>query len=190
MFNEDKNQKSDFYKTEKMKNKIVSEIKINKDLNEYKGIKDIRYFFNDNIYKGIIDIRYLFNEDFYIENIKSEFKKLSNNLVEAYTKDINYMVDYINNGEKLEERAINLEDIRDKFIAYSDYLPFGILSKSSYIDLKKMKIVSSGIFDDEYKILKTESRIMIKSSKTLKMPLFLGFLRNPFITHFHDNENI
>ena len=36
LFNEDKNQKSDFYKTEKMKNKI------NKDLNEYKGIKDIR----------------------------------------------------------------------------------------------------------------------------------------------------
>ena len=91
--------------------------------------------FNDNIYKGIIDIRYLFNEDCYIENIKSEFNKLSNNLVEAYTKGISYMVDYINNGEKLEERPINLEDIRDKSIAYSDYLPFGILSKSSYIDL-------------------------------------------------------
>ena len=34
------------------------------------------------------------------------------------------MVDYINNGEKLEERSINLEDIRDKFLAYSGYLPF------------------------------------------------------------------
>ena len=40
-FNKDKNQKSDFYKTEKMKNKTVSEIKIKKDLNECKGIKDI-----------------------------------------------------------------------------------------------------------------------------------------------------
>ena len=85
------------------------------------------------------------------------------------------MVDYINNSKKLEERPINLEDIRDKFIAYSDYSPFGILSKSSYIDLRKMEIVSSVIFDDEYKTLKTESRMMAKSLRTLKMPLFLGF---------------
>ena len=35
-----------------MKNKIVSQIKIKKDLNEYKGIKDIRYLFS---IKGIID---------------------------------------------------------------------------------------------------------------------------------------
>ena len=41
------------------------------------------------------------------------------------------MVDYVNYGEKLEERPINLEDVRDKFIAYSDNLPFGILPKSS-----------------------------------------------------------
>ena len=66
------------------------------------------------------------------------------------------MVDYINNGEKLEERPINLEDVRDKFITYSDNLPFGILSKSSYIDLKNIGIFSSVIFDDEYKISKTE----------------------------------
>ena len=91
------------------------------------------------------------------------------------------MVDYINNGEKLEERPINLEDIRDKFTAYNDYLPFGILSNSSYIDLRKMKIVSSVTFDDEYKILKTESRIMVKSLRTL------GFLKNPFIILFNDN---
>ena len=137
LFNEDKNQKSDFYKTEKMKNETVSEIKIKKDLNEYKGIKDIRYLFNDNIYEAIIDIRYLFNEiefneDYYVKkldskSIKSEFKKLSNNLVNAYSKDIRYTVDYVNKGEKLEERPINLEYIRDKFIAYSDYSPFGIL---------------------------------------------------------------
>ena len=98
------------------------------------------------------------------------------------------MVDYINNGEKLKERPINLEDVREKFIAYSDNLPFGILSKSSYIDLKKMKIVSSVTFDDEYKILKTESRIMVKSLTTLKMPLFLEFLRNLFTIYFNDNS--
>ena len=78
-----------------MKNKIVSGIKIKKYRNLYKGIKNIRYLFNDNIYKGIIDIRYFFNEDYYVKkldskNIKSEFKKHSNNLVEAYTNDISY----------------------------------------------------------------------------------------------------
>ena len=125
--------KSNRYKTEKMKNLAVKNIK---DLNEYKGIKDIRYLFNDDIYKGIIDIRYLFNEDYYVKNIKSEFKKRSNNLVDAHAKDIRYMVDRINNIEKLTERPINLKNVRDKFIAYSDDLPFGILSKSSYRSLK------------------------------------------------------
>ena len=119
LFNEDKSKESDLYKTEKLKNKIVSEIKIKKDLNEYKGIKGIRYLFKDNIYKGVIDV----------------FNKLSNNLVKAYARDITYMVDYINKGEKLTERPINSEDIRDKFIAYSEYSTFGILSHSSYIDL-------------------------------------------------------
>ena len=122
-----------------MKNLAVTKIKIKKYLNDYKGIKDIRHLFNDNIYKDVID-KYLFNEDYYVKkldskNIKSEFKKLFNNLVKAHAKDISNMVDYINNGEKLEERPINLEDIRDKFITYNDYLHFGILSNSSYIDL-------------------------------------------------------
>ena len=170
-----------------MENLAVKNIK---DFNEYKGIKDIRYLFNDNIYKGIIDIRYLFNgivfnEDYYTENIKSEFNKPSNNLLkEGHTKDISYMLDYINNGEKLEERPINLEDVRDKFIAYSGNY-FGILSKSSYIDFKKMKIASSVIFDDEYKILKTESRIMVKSLRILKMPLFTRVFKKSFYNTFY-----
>ena len=80
---------------------MLSKIKIKEDLNEYKDIKDIKYLFNENIYKGIIDIRYLFNEiafneDYYIENIISEFKRISNNLVKAHTENIRYMVDYIN----------------------------------------------------------------------------------------------
>ena len=110
-FFEDKNKKTNLYKAKKMKNLAVKNIK---DLNEYKDIKDIRYLFNDNIYKGIIDIRYLLNEDYYVKNIKSEFKKLSNNLINAHTKNIRYMVDHINNGEKLTERPINLKDIRDQ----------------------------------------------------------------------------
>ena len=48
-----------------------------------------------------------------------------------------------------------------------------------------MKIVSSVIFDDEYKILKTESRMMKKSQRTLKMPLFLGFIRDVFKMHYN-----
>ena len=164
LFNEVKNKKSDLYKIQKMKKIAIKKIKNIKDLNEYKGIKGIRYLFNDNIYNGIADIRYLFNEDYYVEksdskNIKSEFKKLSKNLVAVYARDITYMVDFTK-GEKLTERSINSEDIRDKYIVYNEYPTFEILSHSSYIDLKKMKVVSSVTFCDEYKILKTESRTM------------------------------
>ena len=51
-----------------------------------------------------------------------------------------------------------------------------------------MKIVSSVTFDDEYKILKTESRIMVNSLRILKMPLFLGSLRDPFKILFNDDS--
>ena len=44
------------------------------------------------------------------------------------------MVYYINKGEKLREKSID-PDIRDKFIAYCDKPPFGIVSDSSHIDL-------------------------------------------------------
>ena len=115
------------------------------------------------------------NEDYCIENIKNEFNKRSNNLVEANTKDIRSIVDHINNGENRKEIPIDLEDIKDKFIAYNDTLPFGILSKSSYIDLRKMNIIFSVVFDDEYKISETKSRMMVKSLKALKMSLLLGF---------------
>ena len=50
-----------------------------------------------------------------------------------------------------------------------------------------MKILSSVTFDDEYKILKTESRIMVNSLRILKMPLFLGILRDPFKMLFNDD---
>ena len=66
------------------------------------------------------------NEDYCMENSKNEFNNLSNNLIEANTKDIRYIIDHVNNGENLKETLINLEDIRDKFIAYDDILPFGI----------------------------------------------------------------
>ena len=40
-----------------------------------------------------------------------------------------------------------------------------------------MKIVSSVIFDDEYKLLGTKSKKMITSLKILKTPLFIEFLK-------------
>ena len=40
-----------------------------------------------------------------------------------------------------------------------------------------MKIVSSVIFDDEYKHLGTKSKKMITALKILKMPLFIEFLK-------------
>ena len=75
------------------------------------------------------------------------------------------------------------------------FYPFGILSKSSYIDLKNdtsftLYLLYSVTFDDEYKILKTESKMMVKSLKLLKVPLFLGFLRNPFVVHFNNDNTL
>ena len=49
-----------------------------------------------------------------------------------------------------------------------------------------MKIISSVTFDDEYKILKTESRLMVNSLITLKIPLFLRFIRDAFKINFND----
>ena len=102
----------------------------------------------------------------YIKISKNKFNKLFNNLAEANAKDIRHIVDNINNGENLKETPI-----RDKFIAYNDILPFVILSKSSYIDLRKMNINSYVSFDDEHKTLET------KTLKSLKMLLFLNFLK-------------
>ena len=119
-----------------------------------------------------IDIKpHEINDDYCIENIKNKFNKLFNKLVEANTKDIRCIIDHINNGVNLKETPINLEDIRDKFIAYNDILPFGILSKLSYIDLRKMSIIYSVTCDDEFKTLET------KALKSLKMLLLLSFLK-------------
>ena len=49
-----------------------------------------------------------------------------------------------------------------------------------------MKIVYSIVDVNKFKILKRKSKIMTKSLKVLKMPLFLGFLKNSFSTIFND----
>ena len=76
-----------------------------------------------------------------IKEIKNNFSKLSNSLniklIKGDKKNIQYMVDYINKGENLIKRPIDLSN-KNKCMAYCSDLPFGILSYSSYTDLQKM----------------------------------------------------
>ena len=67
------------------------------------------------------------------------------------------MVDYINKGENLKKRPIDLSN-KNKYMAYCTELPFGILSYCSYIDLEKMKIVFSVVQKNEHKLLGTKSK--------------------------------
>ena len=81
-----------------------------------------------------------------IKEIKSNLTKLSNSLniklIKIGKKIFNIWVDYINKGENLIKRPIDLSN-KNKCMAYCSELPFGILSYSSYIDLENMKIVFS-----------------------------------------------
>ena len=46
------------------KNELIRKNRIKKDLDDYNGIKDIRYLFTEeDIYSGINDVKYLFNEN-------------------------------------------------------------------------------------------------------------------------------
>ena len=67
------------------------------------------------------------------------------------------MADYINKGKNLKTKPIDLSN-KSKCMAYCIELPFVILSYCRYIDLGKMKIVSSKIDKNEYKILGTKSK--------------------------------
>ena len=73
---------------------------------------------------------------------ESEFSNFSANLVQSYNKDINYVVNRINRCETFRETPIDL-NIKNKSIAYYYEFPYGMLDESSYIDLNKMKIISS-----------------------------------------------
>ena len=96
-----------------------------------------------------------------IKERKSKFNKLSNSLnielIKGYKKNIQYMVDYINKGKKLKTKHIDSRN-KNKCMAYCSELPYGVLSYSSYIDLEKMKVVSSVVKKHEYKLLGTKSK--------------------------------
>ena len=67
------------------------------------------------------------------------------------------MVDYINKGKNFKTKPIDLSN-KNKCMTYCSKLPFGILSYSSYIDLEKMKVVSSVVKKNECKLLGTKSK--------------------------------
>ena len=54
------------------------------------------------------------------------------------------MVDYINKGKNLKTKPIDSSN-KNKCRAYCGDLPFGILSYCRYIDLEKIKTVSTKI---------------------------------------------
>ena len=56
-------------------------------------------------------------------------------------------------------------------------LSFGILSLSSYVDIKTINIVSFDVQKNENKLLRCKSKQVVDALRLLEMPLFLGFLK-------------
>ena len=81
-----------------------------------------------------------------IKEGKTKFNKLSNSLniklIKGYKKNIQYMIDYINTGKNLKIKPIDLSN-KNKCMAYCSELPYGLLSYFNYVDLEKVKVVSS-----------------------------------------------
>ena len=65
------------------------------------------------------------------------------------------MVDYIDKGKNFKINSIDLSN-KNQCTAYCSKLTFGILCYSSYIDFEKMKIVSSILEKNGYKLLGTK----------------------------------
>ena len=63
-------------------------------------------------------------------------------LIKAAKNNVSYAKKYIDNGEYLEAKPID-SNIKNKSIAYSLELLFGMLSFSSYVHIEVMKIISS-----------------------------------------------
>ena len=111
---------------------------------------------------------------------KAKLNKLSNDLnirlIKRNRNFILYMKSYINNGENLRKKSIDLS-IKNKQKTFCSNLPFGILSLSSYVDIESMNIISSNVDMNEYKLLVTKSKQIVKVLKKLRISLFLGFLK-------------
>ena len=68
------------------------------------------------------------------------------------------MKKYIDNVEKLNKKSFDL-NLKNKQRAFCSNLPFGILSFSSYVDIKSMNIISSNVRTTGYQFLGTKSDI-------------------------------
>ena len=79
-----------------------------------------------------------------IKERKMRFNKLSSNLniklIKGNRTFILYMKNYVNNGQNLNKKPIDLS-IKNKQIAFCSKLSFGILSFSSYVDVETMNII-------------------------------------------------
>ena len=71
----------------------------------------------------------------------------------------------------LEKKPIDLS-IKNKQIAFSANLPFGMLSLSSYVDIETMNIVSPYVDMNEYQLLETRSKQIVNALRLLEMLLF------------------
>lgn len=95
-------------------------------------------------------------------------------LIKAAKNNVSYAKKYIDNGEYLEAKPID-SNIKNKSIAYSLELLFGMLSFSSYVHIEVMKIISSMVEINEYKLLRTTSHMLVNALKQLVIAHFLGF---------------
>ena len=57
-------------------------------------------------------------------------------------------------------------------MAYCPELPFGILSFSSYVDIKTMNVISYDVEMNEYELLGVKSEKLINALKYLEIPHF------------------
>ena len=71
-------------------------------------------------------------------------------------KDTQYVVDYIDKGQRFRTESIYLSK-KNRCMAYCNELPYGILSYSNYINPEEMIVVSYAIEKNEFKLLRTKS---------------------------------
>ena len=110
---------------------------------------------------------------------RMKLNKLSNDLnikvIKGTRNSILYMKEYIDNGENLKIKPID-SNLKNKCIVYCLEVLFGILSFSTYVDIKAMNIISSDV-TNEYKLLGVELKKLVNALKQLGISHFLGFLK-------------
>ena len=96
-----------------------------------------------------------------------KFNELSNNMI---IKLINGSGRYIS----LIKKHVHF-CIKNKDVTFCSELPFGILSFNSYLDIESMKVISSIVEINEYKLLSIRSPDLMYAFTLLKVLDYLGF---------------